>query len=211
MNAVKALAVGGFACSIDLIKWTEYENRVSHDHQAANAGSICRLERNFGLSIILAEILLPTLRCFAGCAVIRRQWTRCPRLGASQISADARLSPGGRRERIQRWHVKVRIDGKTGGKLAGKRIISKDSVCLLAVPMMNGSTILEGYIPEDRRDDCGLASSMPAAPLPGRRHCEFSCLSGGSQRERKDRSDNPRRLATRRGGSSSGRPRSSSG
>jgi amidase len=32
--------------------------------------------------------------------------------------------------------------------LAGKRVAIKDNVCVAGVPMMNGSKILEGFVPD---------------------------------------------------------------
>src|SRR5690242_18458664 len=46
------------------------------------------------------------------------------------------------------WTWRTDIKGASGGTLAGKRIAVKDNVCLAGVPMMNGSRVLEGYVPE---------------------------------------------------------------
>ena len=35
-----------------------------------------------------------------------------------------------------------------GGRLHGKTLAIKDNICVAGVPMMNGSTLLEGYIPD---------------------------------------------------------------
>ena len=34
-------------------------------------------------------------------------------------------------------------------KLAGKRVAVKDNICVAGIPMMNGSAIIEGFVPED--------------------------------------------------------------
>jgi amidase len=44
------------------------------------------------------------------------------------------------------WAVKTRIQGARRGKLTGKRVAIKDNVCVAGVPMMNGASILEGYV-----------------------------------------------------------------
>jgi Amidase/Glutathione S-transferase, C-terminal domain len=46
------------------------------------------------------------------------------------------------------WAVKANIRGASNGKLSGKRVAIKDNVCVAGVPMMNGASILEGYVPE---------------------------------------------------------------
>src|SRR4051812_27253644 len=49
---------------------------------------------------------------------------------------------------LNAWYWKCSIKGAEDGPLAGKRIAIKDNVCVAGVPMMNGSSALEGYVPE---------------------------------------------------------------
>ena len=44
--------------------------------------------------------------------------------------------------------MKTDIQGAASGKLSGKRVAIKDNIMVAGVPMMNGSRILEGYIPD---------------------------------------------------------------
>lgn len=46
------------------------------------------------------------------------------------------------------WYYKTDIKGAGSGPLAGKTIAIKDNVAVAGVPMMNGSKLVEGYIPE---------------------------------------------------------------
>ena len=46
------------------------------------------------------------------------------------------------------WYVKTSIKGATSGKLSGKKIVAKDNIMVAGVPMMNGCSILEGYVPD---------------------------------------------------------------
>jgi amidase len=46
------------------------------------------------------------------------------------------------------WYHKTRIEGASQGKLKGKTVVLKDNVMLAGVPMMNGASTLEGYMPE---------------------------------------------------------------
>ncbi|HEY1747001.1 MAG TPA: amidase family protein, partial [Xanthobacteraceae bacterium] len=111
--------------------------------------------------------------------------------------------PEGEENKYNAWHVKVQIDGKPGGKLAGKTIALKDSICLAGVPMINGSTILEGYVPEI---DATIVTRILDAggTITGKAHCEFFCLSGGSHTGARGPVHNPRRMGYSAGGSSSG-------
>ena len=46
------------------------------------------------------------------------------------------------------WYRKTSIPGAPSGKLKGKRIALKDNILLAGVPMMNGSSTLEGFVPD---------------------------------------------------------------
>jgi hypothetical protein len=50
--------------------------------------------------------------------------------------------------KLNAWYQKCSIKGASTGILAGKRIAIKDNVCVAGVPMMNGSSVLEGYVNE---------------------------------------------------------------
>ena len=56
------------------------------------------------------------------------------------------------------WYYKARVEGAKQGKLKGKTVVLKDNVMLAGVPMMNGSSTLEGYTPEV--DLCILAAPV---------------------------------------------------
>ena len=45
------------------------------------------------------------------------------------------------------WYVKTSIKGARRGKLVGNRVAIKDNICVAGVQMMNGASLLEGYIP----------------------------------------------------------------
>src|SRR5262249_2393588 len=48
------------------------------------------------------------------------------------------------------WYVTTEIQTRESGLLAGRRIAVKDNIAVAGVPMMNGSTLIEGFVP--RRD-----------------------------------------------------------
>ena len=45
-------------------------------------------------------------------------------------------------------YYKTEIHGASTGPLHGKKVVMKDNIAVAGVPMMNGSKIMEGYIPE---------------------------------------------------------------
>ncbi len=104
---------------------------------------------------------------------------------------------------LNAWYVKTEVRGASAGPLSGKRIVLKDTVCLAGVPMMNGSSIMEGYTPEI---DATIVTRMldAGAIIVGKAHCENFCLSGGSHTGAKGPVQNPWKHGYMAGGSSSG-------
>ena len=101
------------------------------------------------------------------------------------------------------WAVKSEVRGAAHGPLSGKRVVLKDNVCLAGVPMMNGASSLEGYVPDV---DATLVTRILDAggTIAGKAHCEYFCLSGGSHTNAAGPVHNPYRYGYSAGGSSSG-------
>jgi amidase len=101
------------------------------------------------------------------------------------------------------WYVKTDIHGAPKGKLKGKTVAVKDNVCVAGVPMMNGSSTLEGYIPNI---DATVVTRLldAGATIKGKAHCECFCLSGGSHTGALGHVHNPHKRGYSAGGSSSG-------
>jgi amidase len=101
------------------------------------------------------------------------------------------------------WYVKTEVAGAASGKLAGKRVALKDNICLAGVPMMNGASTLEGYVPEV---DATVATRILDAggTIVGKTVCEYFCFSGGSHTSASGPVHNPHRRGYSAGGSSSG-------
>ena len=101
------------------------------------------------------------------------------------------------------WHIKTEVQGNAKGKLKGRRVVLKDNIMLAGVPMMNGASTLEGYIPEI---DATVATRLldAGATIVGKAHCEYFCLSGGSHTCAAGPVHNPHKMGYMAGGSSSG-------
>ncbi|RPH58505.1 MAG: amidase, partial [Burkholderiales bacterium] len=111
--------------------------------------------------------------------------------------------PGPAENPLNAWAVKSEVRGANHGPLAGKRIVLKDNVCLAGVPMMNGASTLEGYVPDI--DATLVARILDAGgTIVGKAHCEYFCLSGGSHTSAHGAVHNPYRYGYSAGGSSSG-------
>jgi amidase len=101
------------------------------------------------------------------------------------------------------WYVKGCIKGASSGPLSGKRIALKDNICVAGMPMMNGASTLEGYVPDV---DATIVTRILDAggEILGKAHCEYFCVSGGSHTMAKTPVQNPRKPGHTPGGSSSG-------
>ncbi|MBK1656982.1 amidase [Paracraurococcus ruber] len=101
------------------------------------------------------------------------------------------------------WYVKTTIEGASTGPLKGKTVAVKDNVCIAGVPMMNGASTLEGYVPDV---DATIVTRILDAggTIAGKTVCEYFCFSGGSHTASSGHVHNPRKPGYSAGGSSSG-------
>jgi len=104
---------------------------------------------------------------------------------------------------LNAWYVKAEVRGAATGPLAGRKVVLKDNVCLAGVPMMNGSSTLEGYIPDV--DATVVTRILDAGgTIVGKAQCECFCMSGGSHTSACGPVHNPYKHGFTSGGSSSG-------
>ena len=101
------------------------------------------------------------------------------------------------------WAVRTTIEGRGGGPLAGRTVAVKDNVAVAGVPMVNGTRVLEGFVP--RRDATVVQRVLAAgATITGKSTCEALCFSGASFTSWPAPVRNPWDLTRSAGGSSSG-------
>ncbi|KAA8995906.1 amidase [Affinibrenneria salicis] len=116
---------------------------------------------------------------------------------------EAGYRPEGAENPLNAWYYKTEVKGAGAGKLAGRTVALKDNVSLAGVPMMNGSTTLEGFVPS--YDATVVTRLLDAgATISGKATCEHFCLSGGSHTSHPAPVHNPNRHGYAAGGSSSG-------
>ena len=111
--------------------------------------------------------------------------------------------PGAEENPHGAWYVKTAIRGAPDGPLAGKRVAVKDNICVAGVPMMNGASVMEGYVPDV---DATVVSRILDAggEIAGKAVCEYFCVSGTSATSATGPVHNPRKRGWSAGGSSSG-------
>ena len=80
------------------------------------------------------------------------------------------------------WYWRTEVKGAAKGPLAGRTIALKDTTCLAGVPMMNGTAVLEGYVPDF---DATIAERILDAggTIVGKAACEKSLLFGRQPHE----------------------------
>src|SRR5450759_2354528 len=109
--------------------------------------------------------------------------------------------PAAEENRMNAWYVKAEVRGAESGPLRGKQIVLKDNIALADVPMMNGASTLEGYVPDI--DATVVRRVLDAGgTIVGKAHCEYFCLSGGSHTNATGPVHNPWRMGYIAGGSS---------
>jgi amidase len=115
----------------------------------------------------------------------------------------AGYKPTGNENKHGAWYVKTTIKGASGGKLAGKKVAIKDTMCVAGVPMMNGASVLEGYIPDM---DATIVTRLldAGAEIVGKTVCEYFSVSGGSYTSASGVVHSPRNPGYTPGGSSTG-------
>lgn len=101
------------------------------------------------------------------------------------------------------WYVRTHIQTREEGRLAGKTVAVKDNVLLAGVPLMNGTRVLEGYVPDV---DAEIVRRLldAGATITGKTVCEAYCFSGGSHTAATGPVRNPLKPTHSAGGSSSG-------
>jgi amidase len=111
--------------------------------------------------------------------------------------------PPASENRLNAWYWKCSIKGAQSGPLAAKKIVIKDNVCVAGIPMMNGSNVLEGYVPDV---DATIVTRILDAggEIVGKAVCESLCFSGGSHTSDTGPVLNPHDPKRSAGGSSSG-------
>lgn len=101
------------------------------------------------------------------------------------------------------WYVKANIKHRDDGLLAGRTLVVKDNIFVANIPMMVGTSVLDGLIPD--YDATVVSRALDAgAEIVGKSVCECLCVSGGSATAATGPVRNPHNTDYSTGGSSSG-------
>jgi amidase len=134
-------------------------------------------------------------------------YERLDELAEPKLEVKYPRTPGYRPEPAENplnaWYYRCSISGAERGKLKGRSFAIKDNICVAGVPMMNGTSVLEGYVPDI--DATVVTRILDAGgEIAGKAVCESLCFSGGSHTTDTAAVLNPHNQAHSTGGSSSG-------
>jgi len=111
--------------------------------------------------------------------------------------------PDADENRWKAWVVKTDIQGAASGKLQGKTLAIKDNICVAGVPMSNGASTLEGFVPDV--DATVIERVLDAGGrILGKAACEYFCIAANSATSASGAVENPRAPGHSTSGSSNG-------
>ena len=99
-------------------------------------------------------------------------------LPVSYPRADLGHRPTGEENPSNGWSWVCSIPGAAEGPLAGRTVGVKDNVCVAGIPLLNGSPIMEGYVP---REDATVVTRLldAGATIVGKTAVPAFCFDGG--------------------------------
>jgi amidase len=111
--------------------------------------------------------------------------------------------PEGDENKHGAWIAKTHIKGASSGKLAGKKVAVKDTYAVAGIPLTNGASVLEGFVPEF---DAPVVTRLldAGAEIVGKSVCEYFSFSGGAATSISGPVHNPHAWGHTPGGSSTG-------
>lgn len=86
--------------------------------------------------------------------------------------------PTGEDNPVNGWSWKCSVPGADAGPLAGRTVAVKDNIAVAGIPMLNGSPVMEGYVP---REDATVVTRLldAGAHIVGKTAVPAFCFDGG--------------------------------
>jgi amidase len=136
-----------------------------------------------------------------------RSYARLDQMQAPKLQVkyprDTGWDPSGGENPYGGWAWRCSIKGAAQGPLSSRTVALKDNICVAAIPMRNGSNVLDGFVPDE--DATVVTRILDAGgEIAGKAVCENFCFSGGSHTSDSGPVRNPIDPAFSTGGSSSG-------
>jgi amidase len=148
--------------------------------QPPSANELVRLAAQFGLDLEGTELEEMTALAAGMIASYRRlDELDAPPRPVKYPRLDVGHRPVGEENPCNGWVWKCSIPGAPEGPLSGVRVAVKDNICLAGIPMLNGSEMLEGFVP---REDATVVTRLldAGAEIVGKTAVPAFCFDGGS-------------------------------
>ncbi|HEY2635784.1 MAG TPA: amidase [Solirubrobacteraceae bacterium] len=145
--------------------------------QPPSSQELVRIAETFGMRLEGAELeQLTELAAGAVAAYARLDELEPPSRAVGRSATGHR--PEGEENVANAWTWRCSIREAEAGPLAGVRVAVKDNVCLAGVPMLNGSPIMEGFVPSE---DATVVTRLLAAgaEIVGKTAVPAFCFDGG--------------------------------
>jgi amidase len=171
--------------------------------KAPSTDEVARLGRALGLSLSTHDVesFHRLLQPYCG-ALSRLDELLEPTLPV-KYPRDGGWRPKAEENPLNAWYWRCQIKGASDGPLKGKTFAIKDNIAVAGIPLMNGTRLLEGFVPNV--DATVVARILDAGgTILGKSVCESLCLSGGSHTSDTGPVRNPHDSKRTTGGSSSG-------
>ncbi|MEA2227486.1 MAG: amidase [Solirubrobacteraceae bacterium] len=147
--------------------------------QPPGPDELARIAREYNMELsaeelsAFAELAVPTLAGFGRIDELPDEV-----LPVKYPRADAGHRPTGTENPSNGWSWKCSIPGAAEGPLAGRTVGVKDNICVAGMPMLNGSPIMEGYVP---REDATVVTRLldAGAEIVGKTAVPAFCFDGG--------------------------------
>jgi amidase len=171
--------------------------------RAPSAEQVSALAEEFGISMTNGDAA-----SFAGImAATVASYARLDEMVAPSLPTRYPRRPGWRPSPednpLNAWYWRCEVTGAAEGPLRGRTVAIKDNIGVAGVPMMNGSRLLEGFVPEE--DATVVTRILDAGgTIAGKAACEDLCFSAGSHTCATGPIHNPHDPARSAGGSSGG-------
>jgi amidase len=148
--------------------------------QPPSSAELARIAASFGIELESHELeQLTELAAGMMAGYQRLDELEPPLRPVKYPRADVGYRPLGDENPGNGWAWKCSIPGAPDGPLAGVRVAIKDNVCLAGIPMLNGTEMLEGFVP---REDATVVTRLldAGAHIVGKTAVPAYCFDGGS-------------------------------
>ncbi len=145
--------------------------------RAPSAQEVAELARDFEIELSAAEAESYATMISGAVHAYRRIEELPERKPPVKYPRTPGYRPGPDENPYNAWYWKTEISGAAEGPLKGERVEVKDAICVAGVPMMNGSALMEGFVPDI---DATVVTRLldAGATVVGKTNTEDCSLSG---------------------------------